>query len=158
VWEDAESTGLEPATPAVTGQCSNQLSYDSIRLWANENHEPEEMRVQVFYRCQRCGNCCRWPGGVRLTDGDIGRLAVRAGMAEADWIERFTELHPDRRGLMLKTRAHGECVFLEGLNRCLVQEDKPAQCAGFPNAWQSPGWRAWCEAVPERRGEHEPVV
>jgi endonuclease I len=28
--EKAESTGLEPATSAVTGQRSNQLSYDSI--------------------------------------------------------------------------------------------------------------------------------
>ncbi len=28
----AELTGLEPATPCVTGKCSNQLSYSSIKL------------------------------------------------------------------------------------------------------------------------------
>ncbi|GEM_PF-1413930 len=27
--ENPELTGLEPATPAVTGRCSNQLSYSS---------------------------------------------------------------------------------------------------------------------------------
>ena len=29
----AEWTGLEPATPGVTGRYSNQLNYHSMRLW-----------------------------------------------------------------------------------------------------------------------------
>ena len=43
----------------------------------------------------------------------------------------------------------GACIFLEGVNTCLIQPVKPEQCRGFPNAWNFPGWRDMCEAVEE---------
>ena len=40
----AERTGLEPATPGVTGRYSNQLNYRSVSWWvvreSNPRHSP----------------------------------------------------------------------------------------------------------------------
>lgn len=38
--DQATATGLEPATPAVTGRCSNQLSYAAIRSTHGINRRP----------------------------------------------------------------------------------------------------------------------
>ena len=99
------------------------------------------------YACQRCGNCCRWPGFVRLAPGEPARIAAHLGMEERAFVAAHCDLHPDRRSLMLHSRPNGECVFLEGRSVCRIQAVKPVQCAGFPNAWNFPGWRAVCEAV-----------
>jgi len=107
----------------------------------------------VFYECQRCGNCCRWPGHVRLTEGDIDRLCERMGLGAGDFTREFTDLHPQRDGLVLKSHPDGRCVFLEGENVCRVQDAKPEQCQGFPNRWRFPGWRRWCEAIPAEKVE-----
>ncbi len=101
----------------------------------------------VSYLCQRCGNCCRWPGFVRLGLGEAERIADHLGLPIDEFVERFTHLHPDRSALMLHSRPNGECVFLDGRNVCQIQAVKPRQCAGFPNAWKFPGWRELCEAI-----------
>jgi len=104
--------------------------------------------VQVFYECQRCGNCCRCPGFVHLTDEDTDRLAAHLNLSVADFAARYTELDPFRSHLVLKNRPNGECVFLEGINKCAVHPAKPVQCEGFPNKWNFPGWRDMCQAIP----------
>lgn len=101
----------------------------------------------VHYACQRCGNCCRWPGAVRLKADEPARIAAFLGVDEAAFVARHTDLMPDRRALTLKSRPDGSCVFLEGVNSCAIQAAKPFQCAGFPNAWNFPGWRDVCEAT-----------
>ncbi|MEO0453329.1 MAG: YkgJ family cysteine cluster protein [Verrucomicrobiota bacterium] len=106
----------------------------------------------MFYQCQRCGNCCRWPGHVRLTDDDVERMAAFLDLNIEDFVNQFTDLHPQRNGLVLKNRPHGECVFLKGLNTCTMQDAKPEQCSGFPNRWNFPGWKEVCEAIPVEEG------
>ena len=101
---------------------------------------------RVTYACQRCGNCCRWPGAVRLATEEVPRIAAFLGLAPEAFVDRHTDLMPDRRALTLRSRADGSCVFLEGINTCAIQAVKPLQCAGFPNAWQFPGWRDVCQA------------
>jgi uncharacterized protein len=100
---------------------------------------------EVRYICQRCTNCCRWPGFVRLTNEDIARIAAHLGQSEFDFIQSYTRLRPHRDGLALKDREDGSCVFLDGRD-CAIQPVKPVQCAGFPNQWRFPGWRNVCEA------------
>src|SRR5437899_10622227 len=94
--------------------------------------------VPIFLECQRCTACCRWPGQVRLTDLEIARLAAFRGLSEHDFIQQFTRLSQDRRGLALQEKPNGECVFLDGLD-CAVQPVKPQQCRDFPNLWNFPG-------------------
>ncbi|HXA44439.1 MAG TPA: YkgJ family cysteine cluster protein [Candidatus Angelobacter sp.] len=102
--------------------------------------------MPVFLECQRCSACCRWPGQVRLSDAEIARLAKFRAMAEHDFIQQFTRLTSDRRGLALMDKPNGECVFLEA-GQCAVQPVKPQQCLDFPNLWNFPGAEASCRAL-----------
>jgi hypothetical protein len=70
---------------------------------------------------------------VRLTDGEVARLASFKGLSEYQFIQEFTRLTEDRRGLALKDKPNGECIFLEG-NDCAVQAVKPQQCREFPDS------------------------
>lgn len=99
------------------------------------------------YVCQRCGNCCRWPGDVRIDDDEVKRISEFLEMSEAAFTEQFTRLNANRTGLSIIDKPNGECVFLEGVNVCRIQPVKPTQCGGFPNEWRFPGWRDVCEAI-----------
>ena len=103
--------------------------------------------MPVYYECQRCTACCRWPGQVRLTDADIARRAAFKGLSEFDFIQQFARLTTDRRGLALQDQPGGECIFLDSDN-CAVQPVKPRQCRDFPNRWNFPGFEKTCRAVP----------
>ena len=96
--------------------------------------------------CQRCTNCCRWPGFVKLSNEDIAAIASQLDMAERDFVEKFTRLRPSRDGLALIDQPDGACVFLEGQD-CRIQLVKPLQCKGFPDTWNFPGWRESCMAI-----------
>jgi len=110
--------------------------------------------VPIFYECQRCTACCRWPGQVRLTDEAVARLASFKGISEVDFIQKFTRLAHDRRGLALQEKPDGGCIFLEG-NDCSVQPVKPQQCRDFPNLWNFPGFENICRALPRLVDEEE---
>jgi len=104
--------------------------------------------MPIFYECQRCTACCRWPGQVVLTDAEITKLAAFKNLSEFDFIQQFTRLTENRRGLALKDKPNGECIFLEG-NDCAVQSVKPQQCRDFPNLWNFPGFEKVCKALPK---------
>ena len=112
--------------------------------------------MPIFHECQRCTACCRWPGQVRLTDGEITRLAAFQSLSEPEFIEQFTRLTPDRRGLALKDQPGGACIFLAG-DACAVQPVKPQQCRDFPNLWNFRGFEKLCRVIPRQvtRDEYE---
>ena len=82
-----------------------------------------------------------------MEEDEISRIAGFLGLAEAEFIERFTRLRINRQGLSLIEKPNHECIMLDG-NDCRIHEVKPEQCAGFPNRWNFPGWKEACEAVP----------
>ena len=103
--------------------------------------------MPIFHECRRCTACCRWPGEVRLDDGEITKMAAFKGLSEVQFIQRFTRLTKDRCGLSLDEKSGGECVFLDGQD-CSVQPVKPQQCRDFPNLWNFPGFEKTCRAIP----------
>jgi Fe-S-cluster containining protein len=103
--------------------------------------------MPVFHECQRCTACCRWPGQVRLSNGEIARLAAFKEISEREFIHHFTRLTADRLGLALQDQPGGACIFLEG-NACAVQPVKPQQYRDFPNLWNFPGFEQVCHAIP----------
>ena len=91
---------------------------------------------------------------MRLSEDEIARLAEFKRMSEFEFIQEFTRLRADRRGLALMEKTNGECVFLEG-NECAVQTVKPQQCRDFPNLWNFPGFQEICRAIPRVVSEEE---
>jgi uncharacterized protein len=110
--------------------------------------------MPIFYECDRCTACCRWPGQVKLSDEEISRLATFKGLSEFDFIQQFTRLSADRKGLALMDKPNGECIFLEG-GDCAVQPVKPQQCRDFPNLWNFPGFEKICRAKPHLLEDNE---
>ena len=102
--------------------------------------------MPIHYECVRCTECCRWPGQVELSGAEIARMAAFLGVGELEFIQIYTRLRLDRRGLALQDKADGECVLLEGRD-CRVQPVKPRQCREFPNGWNFPGFETICRAV-----------
>jgi Fe-S-cluster containining protein len=89
-----------------------------------------------------------------VNDDEIARMAAFLGIGETDFIERYTRLRQDRKGLSLVEKPNFECVFLDGIN-CRVQPVKPAQCDGFPNRWNFPGFEKECRSKPREVGADE---
>ena len=110
--------------------------------------------MPIFYECQRCTACCRWPGEVRLNEGELGRLAAFKNLSESEFIQQFMRLREDRQGLALAEKPNGECIFLSGRD-CSVQPVKPQQCRDFPNLWNFPGFEKICHAIPKLVSEEE---
>jgi hypothetical protein len=65
----AESTGLEPATSAVTGQRSNQLSYDS-----NPRKAKLELITMAFNQNNSSGPAFCLSGGKTITEDGIASV------------------------------------------------------------------------------------
>ena len=108
----------------------------------------------VWYQCDRCTACCKWPGDVRVEDEEIDAIARYLGMDDEAFIDRFTRLRMNRDGLSLIEKDNHECIMLEG-NSCRINPVKPGQCRGFPNKWNFPGWQQVCQAkaIPMRKAK-----
>ena len=89
------------------------------------------------FNCTQCGDCCRWPGSVLLTDADITRMAEFLQLPEEEFISGHTRLAPNRIQLALNEEPDGSCIFLKD-NRCAVYGARPEQCRSFPFAWRVP--------------------
>jgi Fe-S-cluster containining protein len=123
------------------------MSVQPSKDFGSPSNREVTLDPSVFYVCQRCTNCCKWPGDVRLEEDEIPVIAGFMGLATEEFIQRYTRLRSNRLGLSLVEKDDHECVMLDG-NACRIHPVKPAQCGGFPNKWNFPGWRQVCEAVP----------
>lgn len=101
--------------------------------------------MPIFYECDRCTACCRWPGQVKVTDAELERISAFLGLDLDTFRNRYMRLNTSRTGLVLEDRADGACVFLDGEN-CRIQSVKPQQCRDFPNLWNFPGFEKECRA------------
>ena len=100
------------------------------------------------FECQKCGACCRIKNGiVRVSDEEIRRIAAFLGKDEASFIAEDTELAPDRRGLVLKSRPNGACVWLTSDNLCRINPVKPDKCRTFPQEWTNSDSATICPAL-----------
>lgn len=91
------------------------------------------------FKCRCCGACCRIEDGiVRVSDAEISRIAAFLGMSESDFIANETDVAPDRKGLVLKSRDDGACAYLTQDNLCRINSVKPDKCRTFPFEWTNP--------------------
>ena len=106
---------------------------------------------QDDFHCRRCGACCRIKDGiVRVSEAEVARIAAFLGMSEGEFIERETELAPDRKSLVLKSRLDGSCAYLTADNLCNINQVKPDKCRTFPFEWANADSATVCPALYSR--------
>jgi thymidylate kinase len=49
-----------------------------------------------YYLCQRCGNCCRWPGDVRVNNEEVALIADFIDVPLDQLLERLKKRELDR--------------------------------------------------------------
>lgn len=107
------------------------------------------------FKCQRCGNCCKWHGFVRLKDHEVDKIAEFLEMKVGEFLDEYTVLTPDRRALSLTERSNGECCFFDAeQSLCMIQAVKPQQCIDFPQLWNFDGWENECEGAKVQNGKY----
>jgi Fe-S-cluster containining protein len=87
------------------------------------------------FECRKCGDCCRWSGSVLLTEEDLDPLADFLGISCNEFLEKYTEVAPNRRSLRLIDPPDMTCIFLKE-GRCIAYEARPQQCRDFPHKWR----------------------
>jgi Fe-S-cluster containining protein len=85
------------------------------------------------FECKKCGKCCKWEGVVVVTGLDADRLAIFFDLNKEGFLEKYTQQTNDKTVLLDKPGSK-ECIFLRD-NKCSVWDDKPKQCADFPNEY-----------------------
>ena len=104
--------------------------------------------VHDNFHCRCCGACCRIKDGiVRVSEAETARIAAFLGMSESAFIEYETELAPDRKSLMLKSRPDGACAYLSADNLCRINPVKPDKCRTFPFEWVNPDSAEVCPEI-----------
>ena len=108
------------------------------------------------FKCRMCRECCRIKDGiVRVSDAEIARIATFLGMGETEFIERETEVAPDRKSLILKSRPDGACAYLTEDNLCRINSVKPEKCRTFPFEWSNPDSAEVCPALAKAKTRRE---
>ena len=78
------------------------------------------------FHCLRCGNCCRWPGAVRVGEAEIDAIAAYLGIPLEQFLTEYTELLPDRTGLTLPEKPDGR--ELPRLGRGVRRRQSAGRC------------------------------
>jgi Fe-S-cluster containining protein len=103
------------------------------------------------FRCTRCGHCCTGePGFVWVNEAELAAIADFLG----EPVEVVRKLHTKlaSRGLSLREKANGDCVFYDREQGCTVYPVRPRQCRTWP-FWESnvatpETWQQTCEVCP----------
>ena len=85
--------------------------------------------MPIFYECDRCTACCRWPGEVRLDDGEIARISAFLKVPEVQFIQQHTRLTQDRRGLALNDKPNYQAFWKKSGTGLRT----PAGCTSAPD-------------------------
>lgn len=89
-----------------------------------------------YFRCTKCGKCCKERDDIILSPYDLYRMAKYLGKEIEDIINSYTRWHIGESSKLpvVMMRMRGEkrtCPFLDK-HKCRIHEAKPAVCALFP--------------------------
>jgi len=108
-------------------------------------------RDGLRFRCTRCGACCTGePGFVWVGDAELEAIAAFRG----EPVEQVRALYTKaaRRGLSLREKLNGDCVFYDRERGCTIYPVRPPQCRTWP-FWESnvatpEDWERTCAVCP----------
>ncbi len=82
------------------------------------------------FECTGCGECCRRPGPVYFSGGDLDRAARFLGLSGPAFRRRYGVYHLN--GTPAVDPGAAACPFLGDDDRCSIYEARPTQCRTFP--------------------------
>ena len=100
----------------------NRADYDVLDRQFAKLHE----ELFAGYDCRQCANCCR-NIGVALEDGEAKNIALRLGISENAFVEKYCTISIDEYALK------APCQFLKENGECAIQEFKPQNCKDYPH-------------------------
>src|SRR5262249_8584025 len=87
------------------------------------------------FTCTRCGKCCTGePGSVWVNDEQLTAIAEVCGLPVEELTAMYTQ--HGHRGVTLRERPNGDCVFYDQQKGCTIYEVRPRQCRTWP-FWES---------------------
>jgi Fe-S-cluster containining protein len=108
-------------------------------------------RDGLRFTCTRCGKCCTGePGFVWVNEEELAALAELRGETVDEVRERYTR--EATRGVTLREKSNGDCVFYDRKEGCTVYAVRPRQCRTWP-FWESnvetpETWARTCQVCP----------
>ncbi len=103
------------------------------------------------FTCTMCGDCCTGdPGHVWVNDDDLAAIAGHRG----ETVEQVRGLYTRQahRGLTLREKANGDCVFYDRQTGCTIYPVRPPQCRTWPfwhsNVRSPEAWQKTCAVCP----------
>ena len=88
----------------------------------------KRMVTDTFFKCRKCGQCCKGYGGTYLTDDDIERISDYINSDPARFVDQYCSLSGNRP--VLAQRRDGYCIFFDQL--CTIHPVKPLMCRKWP--------------------------
>lgn len=98
--------------------------------------------IETGFACERCGNCCKGEGAVRIGPAEADRLARHLHLPRRKFLKQYArQMGAEEWWLINHDNAELWCIFLtrdaDGLYGCQVNEAKPDQCRSFPAKWRN---------------------
>ncbi len=89
-----------------------------------------ELHREAFqqFNCLHCANCCSAISPI-ITGKDIDKLAHALRIKPAHFIEKYLQIDEDSDYVF----NHVPCPFLLPDNYCMVYENRPKACRGYPH-------------------------
>ena len=78
--------------------------------------------------CMQCANCCKTISPV-FHQKDIERVAKAVDLSPGNFIEKYLYMDEDGDFVLQST----PCPFLDSENYCVVYNDRPNACRGYPH-------------------------
>lgn len=105
----------------------------------------------LAFTCTQCGNCCTGdPGFVWVNDREITEIAGFVGVPEREIREFYGKKGP--KGITLREKPNGDCVFFDRGRGCVIYEVRPTQCRTWPfwegNIETPETWEKTCQICP----------
>ena len=100
------------------------------------------------FKCKSCGNCCRMPGYVRVSAGEIARIAAFLDEDIDEFKKHWTAPTHDGDTTLLE-KEDQSCIYLDENNHCIINPVKPRQCRDFPHTWRYKDMEKVCMGAKE---------
>ena len=88
----------------------------------------DTIKADGFFKCRKCGDCCKGYGGTYLTDNDVELISQFIHTGPKRFVDHYCDFSGSR--LVLGQRKDGYCIFWDQL--CTIHPVKPMMCRKWP--------------------------